>query len=171
MLFCAGDFAQDCQRQSREFGSWHAVGRCLGALQLFGITSSLTDPRWPRQCTCLCSLVTLARRMRLRFFLDGRGVSTLALPRSWAHFWPAFAFAPSLALQLHAVFSITACSRRCATQDQHVHHTWNRQVKRIATFLMRFFFACSIGFTIPVEDFGDSDVWRTALTLLVWLDS
>ena len=31
-----------------------------------------------------------------------------------------------------------------------MHHTWNRQVKRIATFLMRFFFACSIGFTIRV---------------------
>ena len=56
------------------------------------------------------------------------------------------------------------CSYSTA-QDEHVHHTWNRQVKRIATFLMRFFFACSIGFTIPVEDFGDKEVWGTALAL------
>lgn len=53
----------------------------------------------------------------------------------------------------------------CFCTDEHVHHTWNRQVKRIATFLMRFFFACSIGFTIPVEDFGDREVWGTALAL------
>ncbi|CAE7174733.1 gerT [Symbiodinium pilosum] len=53
----------------------------------------------------------------------------------------------------------------CFCTDEHVHHTWNRQVKRVATFLMRFFFACSIGFTIPVEDFGDAEVWKTALAL------
>ena len=52
-----------------------------------------------------------------------------------------------------------------------MHHTWHRQVKRIATFLMRFFFACSIGFTIPVEDFGDGEVWGTALALFAWLAS
>lgn len=31
---------------------------------------------------------------------------------------------------------------------------------------MRYFFACSIGFTIPVEDFGNIVVWKRALLLL-----
>ena len=31
---------------------------------------------------------------------------------------------------------------------------------------MRYFFACSIGFTIPVEDFGNVVVWKRALLLL-----
>ncbi|CAL1138991.1 unnamed protein product [Cladocopium goreaui] len=55
----------------------------------------------------------------------------------------------------------------CFCTDEHVHHTWKRQVKRVATFLMRYFFACSIGFTVPVEDFRNIEVWRRASILLV----
>ncbi|CAK9074827.1 Putative Na(+)/H(+) antiporter GerT [Durusdinium trenchii] len=40
-------------------------------------------------------------------------------------------------------------------------------VKRVATFLMRYFFACSIGFTVPVEDFGNVEVWKRASVLLL----
>lgn len=53
----------------------------------------------------------------------------------------------------------------CFCTDQHVHHTWNRQVKRVAAFLMRLFFACSIGFSIPIMDFADGRVWRQGLIL------
>jgi len=53
----------------------------------------------------------------------------------------------------------------CFCTDERVHHTWNRQVKRVAAFLMRLFFACSIGFSIPVGDFKDGVVWRNALIL------
>lgn len=52
-------------------------------------------------------------------------------------------------------------------KDEHVHHAWKRQVKRVATFLMRYFFACSIGFTVPVEDFGNVEVWKRASVLLL----
>lgn len=55
----------------------------------------------------------------------------------------------------------------CFCTDEHVHHTWKRQVKRVATFLMRYFFACSIGFTVPVEDFGNLEVWKRASILLL----
>jgi len=50
----------------------------------------------------------------------------------------------------------------CFCTDEHVHHTWNRQVKRVAAFLMRLFFACSIGFSIPIKDFADAVVWKQA---------
>eukprot|EP00929_Paragymnodinium_shiwhaense_P100377 TRINITY_DN6264_c0_g1_i1.p1 TRINITY_DN6264_c0_g1~~TRINITY_DN6264_c0_g1_i1.p1 ORF type:complete len:691 (+),score=113.56 TRINITY_DN6264_c0_g1_i1:102-2075(+) len=53
----------------------------------------------------------------------------------------------------------------CFCTDHHVHNTWRRQVKRLAAFLMRFFFACTIGFTIPVHDFLDPDVWKNAAIL------
>eukprot|EP00435_Cladocopium_sp_Y103_P067338 s475_g29.t2 len=55
----------------------------------------------------------------------------------------------------------------CFCTDEHVHHTWKRQVKRVATFLMRYFFACSIGFTVPVEDFQNIEVWKRASILLL----
>ena len=44
-------------------------------------------------------------------------------------------------------------------------------MKRVATFLMRYFFACSIGFTVPVEDFGNLEVWKRASILLLRLGS
>lgn len=55
----------------------------------------------------------------------------------------------------------------CFCSDAHVHHSWHRQVKRVAAFLMRFFFACSIGFTIPIEDFADWGIIRDAGLLFV----
>ncbi|CAJ1377871.1 unnamed protein product [Effrenium voratum] len=55
----------------------------------------------------------------------------------------------------------------CFCTDEAVHNTWKRQVKRVATFLMRYFFACSIGFTVPVEDFGSAQVWMKAGALLM----
>eukprot|EP00930_Biecheleria_cincta_P070208 TRINITY_DN57857_c0_g1_i1.p1 TRINITY_DN57857_c0_g1~~TRINITY_DN57857_c0_g1_i1.p1 ORF type:complete len:681 (+),score=103.35 TRINITY_DN57857_c0_g1_i1:156-2045(+) len=55
----------------------------------------------------------------------------------------------------------------CFCTDEHVHHIWHRQVKRVAAFLMRFFFACSIGFTVPVQQFENGEVWRMAGLLLL----
>eukprot|EP00929_Paragymnodinium_shiwhaense_P100382 TRINITY_DN6264_c0_g2_i1.p1 TRINITY_DN6264_c0_g2~~TRINITY_DN6264_c0_g2_i1.p1 ORF type:complete len:663 (+),score=117.38 TRINITY_DN6264_c0_g2_i1:75-2063(+) len=53
----------------------------------------------------------------------------------------------------------------CFCTDHHVHNTWRKQIKRVAAFLMRFFFACTIGFTIPIRDFLDPDVWKNAAIL------
>ncbi|KAK7248125.1 Sodium/hydrogen exchanger protein [Aureococcus anophagefferens] len=38
----------------------------------------------------------------------------------------------------------------CFCSDHLVHETWDRQVKRVMQWLMRFFFACTIGFSIPI---------------------
>ena len=35
--------------------------------------------------------------------------------------------------------------------DHNVHATWKRQVKRVMQWLLRFFFACTIGFEIPLR--------------------
>ena len=42
----------------------------------------------------------------------------------------------------------------CFCSDHVVHATWDRQVKRIYAWLMRLFFAATIGFAIPVEAIG-----------------
>jgi len=37
----------------------------------------------------------------------------------------------------------------CFCSDRNVHETWARQVKRILHWLLRLFFACSVGFAVP----------------------
>eukprot|EP00947_MAST-08B_sp_MAST-8B-sp1_P002591 g2591.t1 len=55
----------------------------------------------------------------------------------------------------------------CFCTDQHVHHTWNKQVKRVMHWTMRIFFACSIGFSVPISSFTGGEVWgRAGLFLL-----
>ncbi|KAK7232290.1 Sodium/hydrogen exchanger protein [Aureococcus anophagefferens] len=49
--------------------------------------------------------------------------------------------------------------------DHVVHETWDRQVKRVAHWLMRFFFACTIGFSIPIAAVARADVFVKALLL------
>lgn len=39
---------------------------------------------------------------------------------------------------------------------------WRHQVKRIASWLIRIFFACTVGFSIPVKLYGRRRVWRNA---------
>lgn len=43
----------------------------------------------------------------------------------------------------------------CFCADHVVHETWNKQVKRVMAWLLKFFFACTIGFEIPVGHFGN----------------
>lgn len=42
--------------------------------------------------------------------------------------------------------------------DDDVHHYFVDQYKRVMQWLVRIFFAASIGFQIPVQDFGDSNI-------------
>ena len=37
--------------------------------------------------------------------------------------------------------------------DEHVHHAWTKQVKRLLQWLLRIFFAATIGFEVPVREF------------------
>ncbi|KAH8067396.1 sodium/hydrogen exchanger family-like protein [Aureococcus anophagefferens] len=53
----------------------------------------------------------------------------------------------------------------CFCSDHVVHETWDRQVKRVAHWLMRFFFACTIGFSIPIAAVARADVFVKALLL------
>lgn len=43
-----------------------------------------------------------------------------------------------------------------------VEHVWRAQVKRAQTWLVRIFFACTVGFDVPVRYFGRGAVWRRA---------
>merc|ERR1739848_233918 len=42
--------------------------------------------------------------------------------------------------------------------DHHVHVIWNKQMKRLMAWLLRLFFACTIGFEVPIKD-----VWTTEI--------
>ena len=42
--------------------------------------------------------------------------------------------------------------------DHTIHHVWSHQIKRILSWMLRVFFACTIGFAIPVKDFGSGQV-------------
>ena len=42
--------------------------------------------------------------------------------------------------------------------DHTVHHAWNNQIKRILNWMLKIFFACSIGFAIPVGEFANATV-------------
>jgi len=46
-----------------------------------------------------------------------------------------------------------------------VHALWARQVKRIQVFLLRLFFAATIGFSIPIAHFWTGGAWALALAL------
>jgi Kef-type K+ transport system membrane component KefB len=43
-----------------------------------------------------------------------------------------------------------------------IEHVWKSQVKRLQTWLVRIFFACTVGFDVPVRRFGSALVWRRA---------
>jgi Kef-type K+ transport system membrane component KefB len=50
----------------------------------------------------------------------------------------------------------------CFCTDHHVHRVWEKQVKRVLTWMIRVFFACTIGFSIPIKDFWTGGVWIKA---------
>ena len=55
----------------------------------------------------------------------------------------------------------------CFCQEKLVHHVWVTQVKRILSWLLRIFFACTIGFEIPIKSFGDGQVLAYATILML----
>jgi len=51
-----------------------------------------------------------------------------------------------------------------------LHHLFVRQFKRILQWLMRIFFASTIGFQVPIKDFGDAKIiWQGLVFCLSWL--
>jgi len=51
-----------------------------------------------------------------------------------------------------------------------LHHQFVRQFKRILQWLMRIFFSSTIGFQVPIMDFGDKTIiWQGLVFCLAWL--
>lgn len=51
-----------------------------------------------------------------------------------------------------------------------LHHQFVRQFKRILQWLMRIFFASTIGFQVPIKDFADiTIIWQGLVFCLAWL--
>lgn len=51
----------------------------------------------------------------------------------------------------------------CTIPSLH-HHTWKTQIKRLQTWTVRIFFACSVGFEVPIGNFWTAKTWsRSAL--------
>ena len=50
----------------------------------------------------------------------------------------------------------------CFCTDHHTHPVWQAQVKRLLQWLMRLFFACTIGFEVPIKNLGSGKVWGHA---------
>merc|ERR1740116_528457 len=46
----------------------------------------------------------------------------------------------------------------CFCTDHTIHHAWHHQIKRVLQWMLRIFFAASIGFAIPVLEFGSPAV-------------
>mmetsp|Transcript_19974 Transcript_19974/g.49041 ORF Transcript_19974/g.49041 Transcript_19974/m.49041 type:complete len:771 (-) Transcript_19974:602-2914(-) len=57
----------------------------------------------------------------------------------------------------------------CFCTDSHAHHAWITQVKRIMHWLIMVFFACTVGFEIPITELFKADVIKTAAVFLVAL--
>merc|ERR1719297_291197 len=49
----------------------------------------------------------------------------------------------------------------CFCTDHTIHHVWHHQIKRVLQWMLRIFFAATIGFAIPILQFGSAQViWR-----------
>mmetsp|Transcript_120291 Transcript_120291/g.256760 ORF Transcript_120291/g.256760 Transcript_120291/m.256760 type:complete len:546 (+) Transcript_120291:66-1703(+) len=52
----------------------------------------------------------------------------------------------------------------CLEPKHHAHHVWERQTKRVSTWLVRIFFSCTIAFSIPVRTLLSADaLWKGLL--------
>lgn len=52
----------------------------------------------------------------------------------------------------------------CLEPHDHAHHVWERQTKRVVTWLVRIFFSCTIAFSIPITTLlSASALWKGVL--------
>ena len=77
---------------------------------------------------------------------------------------PATHYAKASYLMGSFLAGLTFCS------SDGLHHLFVRQFKRLLQWLMRIFFACTIGFQVPITDFGDiTIIWQGSVFCLAWL--
>ena len=55
----------------------------------------------------------------------------------------------------------------CFCTDHHTHSVWSSQVKRVLQWLMRLFFACTIGFEVPIKNMGSGKVIGHAFVYVI----
>lgn len=46
---------------------------------------------------------------------------------------------------------IAGMSFACLQPEHHAHHVWQRQTKRVTSWMIRIFFACTVAFSIPIS--------------------
>lgn len=77
---------------------------------------------------------------------------------------PATHYAKASYLMGSFLAGLTFCS------SDGLHHLFVRQFKRLLQWLMRIFFACTIGFQVPITDFGDiTIIWQGLVFCFAWL--
>ena len=77
---------------------------------------------------------------------------------------PATKYAKASYLMGSFLAGLTFC------RSDGLHHQFVRQFKRILQWLMRIFFSSTIGFQVPIKDFGDFKIiWQGLVFCLAWL--
>jgi len=77
---------------------------------------------------------------------------------------PATNYAKASYLMGTFLAGLTFCS------SDGLHHLFVRQFKRLLQWLMRIFFACTIGFQVPITQFGDTEIiWQGLVFCLAWV--
>ena len=51
--------------------------------------------------------------------------------------------------------------------DHTIHAVWSHQIKRLLQWLLRVFFACTIGFALPITEFADPEVIKQGLVYCI----
>jgi len=55
----------------------------------------------------------------------------------------------------------------CFCTDHTIHHVWDHQIKRVLSWMLRVFFAATIGFAIPIQEFANVRVITRGLIYCV----
>lgn len=55
----------------------------------------------------------------------------------------------------------------CFCTYHEAHYAWSRQMKRLMAWLLRLFFACTIGFEVPIMDVWTADIMRNTFLYFI----
>eukprot|EP00930_Biecheleria_cincta_P047093 TRINITY_DN3257_c0_g1_i5.p1 TRINITY_DN3257_c0_g1~~TRINITY_DN3257_c0_g1_i5.p1 ORF type:complete len:646 (-),score=126.50 TRINITY_DN3257_c0_g1_i5:265-2202(-) len=59
---------------------------------------------------------------------------------------------------------IAGMSFACLSPPHHAHHVWSKQTKRMTSWMIRIFFACTVAFSIPLEKLLSLDAfWKGSI--------
>eukprot|EP00930_Biecheleria_cincta_P047089 TRINITY_DN3257_c0_g1_i1.p1 TRINITY_DN3257_c0_g1~~TRINITY_DN3257_c0_g1_i1.p1 ORF type:complete len:661 (-),score=107.74 TRINITY_DN3257_c0_g1_i1:73-2055(-) len=59
---------------------------------------------------------------------------------------------------------IAGMSFACLSPPHHAHHVWSKQTKRVTSWMIRIFFACTVAFSIPLDKLMSLDAfWKGSI--------